>query len=231
MLDVAAILCSALCCSLLCSSIPNRLRDSVATVDTEIGTSHVASGVTGQERDGAHEVLGTTHLALGNKAGPLVGELGVVIEDLLGAVRELLILSFFPFFPLFYLYSQCSQHVTGRDAVDADAGVGPFNCQRAGQMTDGSLGRVVGCLRLGNVDNRTGHAANEDHAAWSLALHQVASNGGREKVGTVNVDTPQFLDTVIWVGDGVVVLGEASRGHQVVNAAVVADNSCNGGVD
>lgn len=45
-------------------------------------------------------------------------------------------------------------------------------------------------LRLGlrNINNGAAHAANEDHAALGLALHQVASNRGSKQVGAVYID-------------------------------------------
>lgn len=39
---------------------------------------------------------------------------------------------------------QGSQHVARRDAVDADAGLGPLDAERGAQVPDGSLGCVVG---------------------------------------------------------------------------------------
>jgi hypothetical protein len=64
----------------------HALRDGVAAVDAQLGAGHVTGGVGEQECDGAHEVLGPAHLALRDEGDPLLGELGVVIEDLLGAV-------------------------------------------------------------------------------------------------------------------------------------------------
>lgn len=39
---------------------------------------------------------------------------------------------------------QCGQHVARRDAVDADAGLGPFYAQRGGEVAHGGFGGVVG---------------------------------------------------------------------------------------
>lgn len=39
--------------------------------------------------------------------------------------------------------SQSSQHVAGRDAVDADAAVSPLHGERGGHVADGSFGAVV----------------------------------------------------------------------------------------
>lgn len=64
------------------------LRGRVATVNTELGAGHVAGGVGEEEGDGAHEVLGLAHLALRDERDPFLGELGVLVEDLLGAIER-----------------------------------------------------------------------------------------------------------------------------------------------
>jgi len=64
------------------------LRRSVATVDAQLGAGHVAGSVGEEESDGAHEVLGLTHLALRDEGDPLLGELGVFVEDLLSAIGK-----------------------------------------------------------------------------------------------------------------------------------------------
>jgi hypothetical protein len=64
-----------------------RLRDSVATVNTQLGAGHVARSIGEEEGDGTHKVLRLAHLALRNERDPLLGKLGVVIEDFLGAVE------------------------------------------------------------------------------------------------------------------------------------------------
>jgi hypothetical protein len=43
-----------------------QLRGSVTTVDPQLSTSDVRRGVTKEEDDSAHQVLGTTHLTLGH---------------------------------------------------------------------------------------------------------------------------------------------------------------------
>jgi len=65
-----------------------RLRSCVATVDAQLGASHVARGVGEEEGDGAHEVFGLAHLALRDEGDPLLGELGVLVEDLLCAIGK-----------------------------------------------------------------------------------------------------------------------------------------------
>ena len=107
----------------------------------------------------------------------------------------------------------------------------PLDGQRGGEVTDTGLGGVVRSLRLGNVDDGAGHAANHDHAASGLALHEVAGDRGGKEVGAVNVDSPELTHTLDGVGDGVKVLGEAGRSDEVVNLAVLLDDVGDAGVD
>lgn len=66
--------------------VQNRLGDSVTAVNTEVGTSDISSRIRQQESHGSHEVFWTTHLALRNQTGPLLGKLWVVIKNLLGTI-------------------------------------------------------------------------------------------------------------------------------------------------
>lgn len=84
-------------------------------------------------------------------------------------------------------------------------------------------------MRLGNVDNSTGHATNHDHATWGFALHEMASNRSGKEIGAVNIDSPQLAHTVNWVLDGLEVLSKAGRGNEVVNLAVLLDDFSNAG--
>jgi hypothetical protein len=49
----------------------------------------------------------------------------------------------------------------------------------------------------------------------------VLGHRDRIQIGTVDVDAPKLLDPVMRVRDGVVVLGEASRGDQVIDLAML----------
>ena len=55
---------------------------TVTTVNPQISTGDVRSSFTEQEGDGAHEILGVTHLAGGDERGPLLLEVWVLVEDL-----------------------------------------------------------------------------------------------------------------------------------------------------
>ena len=98
-------------------------------------------------------------------------------------------------------------------------------------MSDCSLSRIVGSLRLRHIDNGSGHATDHDDAARYLPLHEVLRDCHRVQVGTVNVDSPKLLYAVMGVGDGVVVLGEASRRDEVVDLTVRLEDLGEGLVD
>lgn len=86
-------------------------------------------------------------------------------------------------------------------------------------------------LGLGYVDNRAAHAADEYHTALGTTVHQVTGNGSGEEVGAVEVDSEQLAHTLDGVVDGLEVLGEPSRGHKVVNFAVLGEDFSQTGVD
>lgn len=70
-----------------------RLGDGVAAVDTDVSASGVHGRVRQQVVHRAHQVLGLAHAAHGDERGPLLLEVGVVVEDLLGAVTQRSIVS------------------------------------------------------------------------------------------------------------------------------------------
>jgi hypothetical protein len=129
------------------------------------------------------------------------------------------------------MHLQRGKHVSRRDAVDPNARARPLNRQAGRQMADRSLRRVVWGLRLGNIDDSTRHATNHDNAPGRLPLHEVLGHSYSIQVGTVDVDPPEFLYAVMRVGDGVVVLGEASGRDEVVDLAVRLEDLGEGLVD
>lgn len=62
------------------------LSQGVATVDADLSTGHVPGCVTQEEDNRTHEVFGISHLTEGNERSPLLAEVGVLIQDLAGAV-------------------------------------------------------------------------------------------------------------------------------------------------
>ena len=100
----------------------------------------------------------------------------------------------------------------------------PLNSQTGSQMSNSCLCRVVRCLRLRDVDNSAGHAANEDHCSRCLPLHQMFGNCNCKQVCTIHVDAPKLADSLDRVVDGFEVLGETGRRNQVINLAVLLDD-------
>ena len=98
-------------------------------------------------------------------------------------------------------------------------------------MSDSRLRRVVRCLWLWNVDNSTGHAANEDHSSRGLALHQVLSYRNCKQIRAIHVDAPKLSDTFDGIIDSFEVLGESCRSDQVVDLAVLLNNLGDDGFD
>lgn len=82
-----------------------------------------------------------------------------------------------------------------------------------------------------DVDNRSGHATNHYDTSWCLSLHKVLRHCHSVQVGTVNVHSPQLLYAIMRVGDGIVVLGEASRCNEVVDLAMLLQDLGKGLVD
>lgn len=72
------------------SSSTSSLSDGVATVHAEIGASDVSAGIRQQECDGAHQIVGLTHLTLGDKRGPLSLQVWLIVENLLSSIGKAL---------------------------------------------------------------------------------------------------------------------------------------------
>lgn len=86
-------------------------------------------------------------------------------------------------------------------------------------------------LRLRHVDDAATHAADEHHAPRGLALHEVLGDGDGEQVSAVDVDGPELAHAVDRVVDGIVVLGEAGTGDEVVDLAVLLDDLVDASLD
>ena len=115
---------------------------------------------------------------------------------------------------------QRSQHVSRRNAIDTNARMGPLHGQRACQMSNSSLGSIVRCLWLRYVHNSTGHAPNHNHRPLRLSLKEMFSVFASPEVGTINVDTPELIQAVRRIGNGVKILREASRSNKMVDLAM-----------
>lgn len=99
----------------------------------------------------------------------------------------------------------------------------PLHRQATRQMPHGRFRRIVRRLRLRDVDNRSGHGADEDHAALLLPRHQVLGYRTGPVVRPVEVHRHELLQPVRGVCDCVEVLGEAGRRDEMVNLAMLAD--------
>lgn len=62
------------------------LGDSVSAVNTQVCAGDIAGSIRQQEGHGTHQIGRLTHLALRNERDPLLLEVGVLVEDLLGAI-------------------------------------------------------------------------------------------------------------------------------------------------
>lgn len=102
--------------------------------------------------------------------------------------------------------------------------LGPLNSQTGSEVPHSGLCCIVWGLRLRDVHNGAGHAANHDDATRCLALHEVFGNGDRVKVSAIHVDTPQLLDAVMGVGYRIIVFGEPGRGDKIVDLAMSLNN-------
>lgn len=133
------------------------LCHSVAAVDTDVSTRHVAGRLAEEIDDGAHEIFRFAHLADGNERGPVLVEFRIFGQDLLGAIRVNKSAYPMSLASLQVGYVQGRQHVARRDDIDSNARMGPFNSQAARQMSDGSFGGVVRGLWLWDVDDSARH--------------------------------------------------------------------------
>lgn len=206
--------------------------DNLPSVNSQVCSGDIATGITEQVDHGTLQVGGRSHFADGDEGGPFLVELRVVVEDFTCPILVHFVSLLSESFDRATWAAkewkknlQSGQHVTGADTVDSDVGVCPFHGQTGSEVPDGGLCGVVGCLGLGHVDDGAGHATDHDDAAvGDVALHQVASDARGEEVRAVDIDAPEFLDALVGVHLGGVVLGEASRGHEVVDLSVLVED-------
>lgn len=76
---------------------------------------------------------------------------------------------------------------------------GPLGGQRLRQVLDGSLGGVVSALRLGPVDNGSGHGGDEHHGSAGALLDHVSGGGLGHQEGSVKVDVDDSSELVCGV--------------------------------
>lgn len=74
------------CKSLLNTEQMPQLCQGVSAINTEIRARDVLGSIAKEECYGTHQVLGRPHLSNGDEGGPLITELGILIQDLTGAI-------------------------------------------------------------------------------------------------------------------------------------------------
>ena len=90
-----------------------HLNNAVASIDPDLRASHEPTRVRRKEHNGSSQVLRVTHTAHGGQALPGPLELRVMRENSFRKLRE---------------------HVTGTQAIDTDALLGPFDSERGGHV-------------------------------------------------------------------------------------------------
>lgn len=119
---------------------------------------------------------------------------------------------------------QSRQHIARGDDIDPYVSMSPLDCQARSQMPDSSFRGIVRGLGLRNIDNGTRHGSNHHHTAFDLPLHKVFCALNRPIVSAIDVNTPELVDSIWWVSNGIEILSEASRGNQMINFAVVLND-------
>ena len=61
--------------------------DRVAAVNAQVCSGDIAARIAEEVGDSAHEIFWLAHLTLGDQGGPVLVEVWVIIEDLLGSMR------------------------------------------------------------------------------------------------------------------------------------------------
>ena len=181
----------------------------VATVDDNVGASHEARRVRGQEDAKTVQVLNCTQTVLGSQGLPdlLLGlEGGDTVEG--------------------------SVHVTGRDAVDTDVVLGPLSGNGLAKLNDTGLGGVVAALLLRVVDDAAGHGGNEDNATGLASGHHGTSDSLGHQEGTSKVDVDETTEHGGVVGLSLDVgVGNTGRVDEDVRSTIHLDDGVDGSVD
>ena len=94
------------------------------------------------------------------------------------------------------------REITGRNAVNTDAILGPLSSQGLAELDNTSLGCVVAGLLLWVVDNGAGHRGNQDDGSGLVLGHQGTTNGLGHHEGTGQVDIDQAAPHLEIVGLG-----------------------------
>lgn len=100
----------------------------------------------------------------------------------------------------------------------------PFDSEASSKMANRRFRRVVGGLRLWDIDNGPWHGPDQHHTARSFSLHEVPSYRGSIQVGAVHIDSPKFLDAIERIYNSIKIFRETSGGYQMVNLTMLTYN-------
>lgn len=87
-------------------------------------------------------------------------------------------------------------------------------------MPDCRFAGIVQSLRLRDVYNTAGDAANEYHVSCDLLVYHVLGNTGGVVVCSLSIDTQHSLYTMWWEGNRVAVLTTASASNKICDFSV-----------
>lgn len=178
----------------------------MSAINDQVATSHETASIA-QHKEGRTlklmSVSNTTHHIL---ALPLLTQAGDLLKVL--------------------LHHRC-QDVARADAVDADAAGAvradgaPLHGEVAGELLDGSLGRVVDRGDEALVGDGAGDAGDEDHAAAALVAEHLARGrrGRHEHALEVDVHHARHVLGLVLRGRGDLL--DAGGGHDAVEPAVL----------
>ena len=100
----------------------------------------------------------------------------------------------------------------------------PLDCQTSRQMSDRCFRCIVWGLWLRHVDNGTGHASYHHNASRLVPFHKMLGHPSCKQISAVDIHPPEFFHTLVRVGNGIVVFGEACGGDQMIDLAMLLDN-------
>lgn len=186
-----------------------RSQYRIPTIHHHIGSGHERGGVGGEEDAEAVELIDVAQAVLGSERAP----------DLLLGVKGRNAV-------------EGSVHVTGRNAVDTDAVLGPLSTNGLGELNDTGLGGVVAGLLLGVVDDGTGHGGDQDQATGLASGHHGATDSLGHEEGTSQIDVNETTEHGGVVGLGLDVgVGDTGGVDEGVGGTIEFDNGVDSSVD
>ena len=112
--------------------------------------------------------------------------------------------------------------MAGAERIDADPMTPPLHRQRARELDDRRLGRVVDGRRHALVGDEAAHAGDEQDGALLLVVEHLAGGGGGGVEDAVVVDLHDFLEGDLRVLERALQVVDAGGGDEAVEALVAA---------